>query len=50
MFSVLKTFGFIQGFGRGIATARKHMESNGNPYPDFETNQSAVVCTLRGKK
>lgn len=47
---VLKTFGFIQAFGRGIATARREMEKNGNPPPDFETNQSAVVCTLRGKK
>ncbi|WP_297475982.1 ATP-binding protein [Ferrovum sp.] len=47
---VLKTFGFIQAFGRGIATARREMERNGNPAPEFETNQSAVVCTLRGKQ
>jgi len=47
---VLKTFGFIQTFGRGIATARKEMEKNGNPSIEFETNQSAVVCTLRGKQ
>lgn len=46
---VLKTFGFIQAFGRGIATARKEMEKNGNPPPEFETNQSAVLCILRGK-
>ena len=46
---VLKTFGFIQAFGRGIATARRAMERNGNPAPEFETNQSAVVCVLRGK-
>ncbi|NPT39609.1 ATP-binding protein [Paraburkholderia xenovorans] len=46
---VLKTFGFIQAFGRGIATARKAMESNGNPPPEFETSQTAVVCVLRGK-
>lgn len=46
---LLKTFGFIQAFGRGIATARKVMEQNGNPPPEFEVNQSAVVCTLRGK-
>ncbi|MEE8058285.1 MAG: ATP-binding protein [Pseudomonadales bacterium] len=46
---VLKTFGFIQAFGRGIATAVKQMETNGNPPPEFETNQSMVVCTLRGK-
>lgn len=47
---VLKTFGFIQAFGRGIATARKEMERNGNPPPEFETSQSAVLCTLRAKR
>lgn len=46
---VLKTYGFIQAFGRGIATARKEMEKNGNPEPMFETNRSAVVCTLKRK-
>lgn len=46
---VLKAFGFIQAFGRGIATSRKEMEKNGNPPLEFETSQSAVVCTLRGK-
>lgn len=46
---VLKTFGFVQAFGRGIATAKKAMLENGNPEPEFETSQSAVVCTLRRK-
>lgn len=46
---VLRTFGFIQAFGRGIATARRAMEQNGNPPPIFETTQTAVVCTLKGK-
>ena len=46
---VLKTFGFIQAFGRGIATARKLMRENGNPEPEFETTSSAVVCILRCK-
>lgn len=46
---VLKIFGFIQAFGRGIATARKTMEANGNPPVEFETSQSAVVCILRRK-
>jgi len=44
---VLKTFGYVQTFGRGIAIARSEMERNGNPPPEFETNQSVVVCTLR---
>lgn len=46
---VLKTFGFVQAFGRGIATAKREMERNGNPPLEFETTQSAVVCTLRAK-
>ncbi|WP_455288993.1 ATP-binding protein, partial [Cupriavidus necator] len=45
----LKTFGFIQAFGRGIATARRAMQANGNPEPEFETTPTAVVCVLRGK-
>ena len=47
---VLKTFGFIQAFGRGIAVARKAMLENGNSEPEFETSQSAVACLLRRKK
>lgn len=46
---VLKTFGFIQAFGRGIAVAQKEMSKNGNPPIEFEINQSAVACTLKGK-
>ncbi|NLF25484.1 MAG: transcriptional regulator [Deltaproteobacteria bacterium] len=44
---VLKTFGFIQAFGRGIAAARRAMEQNGNPEIKFTTNQSVVLCILR---
>ena len=46
---VLKTFGFVQAFGRGIAVAEIAMERNGNPEPEFEVSQSSVVCKLRGK-
>ena len=46
---VLKTFGFVQAFGRGIATAKTAMKKNGNPEPEFVVNQSSVVCILRGK-
>ncbi len=46
---VLKIFGFIQAFGRGIATARRAVATNGNPPLEFITNQTAVVCILRGK-
>ena len=47
---VLKTFGFIQAFGRGIAVTKREMERNGNPAPEFETSQNAVVCLLRKKQ
>lgn len=47
---VLKTFGFIQAFGRGIATAEREMQKNGNSFLEFETNQSTVVCILKGKQ
>jgi len=43
---VLKTFGFIQAFGRGIALAKKALLENGNPKLTFEVNQSTVLCTL----
>ncbi|MCY4159257.1 MAG: putative DNA binding domain-containing protein [Bacteroidetes bacterium] len=46
---VLKTFGFVQAFGRGIATARMAMRKNNNPEPEFDVDQSSVLCVLRGK-
>lgn len=44
---VLRVFGFVQGFGRGIAVAKKAMLDNGNPEPEFEVTAGAVVATLR---
>jgi len=46
---VLKTFGYVQTFGRGIATAKKELEKNGNPKIEFKVNQSTVLCVLRKK-
>jgi ATP-dependent DNA helicase RecG len=46
---VLETYGYIQGFGRGIAIARKELENNGNPPPEFTANSSAVVAILKAK-
>ena len=43
---VLKTFGFVQAFGRGIAIAEQEMKNNGNPPVKFCVNQTAVLCTL----
>lgn len=46
---VLKTFGYIQAFGRGIAIARKELEKNGNPALEFDATPSAVVAILKSK-
>ncbi|MCH5277982.1 MAG: putative DNA binding domain-containing protein [Desulfovibrionaceae bacterium] len=45
--SAMKTLGFIQQFGRGIATARKLMEQNGNPAPEFRPDTHNVLCIVR---
>jgi ATP-dependent DNA helicase RecG len=45
----LKTYGYIQAFGRGIAVAKREMEKNGNPPVEFQVTQSAVLCILRKK-
>ena len=43
----LRVLGFVQRFGVGIATARRELETNGNPPPEFEVNLSHVGVTLR---
>lgn len=45
----LKTFGFVQAFGRGIATAKRELLNNGNPDLAFEVNQDIVLCIIKGK-
>jgi len=47
--ATMKTFGFVQTFGRGIAIARNELAKNGNPELEFTANQSLVSCTLRAK-
>ena len=44
---VLKTFGFVQAFGRGIAIAEKELAKNGNPPLVFHVNQTRVLCEIR---
>ena len=44
---VLKTLGFVQAFGRGIATARKALQEQGLPDADFQVSSSAVCCIMR---
>jgi ATP-dependent DNA helicase RecG len=44
---VLRTLGFVQRFGFGIAEARRAMEKNGNPPPEFQVETNHILCTLR---
>ena len=46
----IKTFGFIQAFGRGIAITREEMKRNGNPPPEFTVDQNIVLCVLRARE
>jgi ATP-dependent DNA helicase RecG len=48
--AVLKLFGYVQTFGRGIALTKSEMKKNGNPEPLFDVNPSIVTCILRSKK
>lgn len=43
----LHVLGFVQRFGVGIATARKELEANGNPPPEFEVDASHVLVKVR---
>lgn len=45
--SVLKTLGFVQRFGFGIADARKALADNGNPPLEFQVETTTVLATLR---
>lgn len=46
---ILKTFGFIQAFGRGIAVTRREMAKNSNPPPEFQIAPNTVLCILRSR-
>lgn len=45
--TVLKTMGFVQRFGFGIAEARKSLASNGNPELEFQVEQTRVAAIVR---
>ena len=44
---ILKTFGYIQAFGRGIPIARRELNKNRNPDLKFNVNQSNVQCIIK---
>ncbi|MDE2149004.1 MAG: putative DNA binding domain-containing protein [Gammaproteobacteria bacterium] len=44
---VMKTLGFAQRFGFGIADARKALAENGNPPLEFQVEPTVVLATMR---
>ncbi len=46
----IKNLGFVQRFGAGIPTTKRHLQNNGNPPPDFKVNDTQVLVTLRRKQ
>jgi ATP-dependent DNA helicase RecG len=43
----LKELGSVQRFGFGIADARKALQANGNPAPEFDVQPTMIKVTLR---
>lgn len=44
---LMKTLGFVQRFGFGIAQARRALADNGNPPPEFDVQPTTVLATVR---
>ena len=45
----MRNLGYVQRFGIGIQLARKELEKNGNPPPDFLVDDSQILVTLRSR-
>ncbi len=45
----MKNLGYIQRFGVGISQARRALEENGNPPPEFTVEETRVLVTIRGR-
>ena len=45
----IRTLGFVQRFGMGIPIARRLLAENGNPDPEFDIYDTAVVATIHGR-
>lgn len=45
--AAMKELGYVQRFGFGIVLARKEMEKNGNPPPEFQVEDAHVAVILR---
>lgn len=46
----MRVTGFVQRFGVGIATARKLLEENGNPPPEFDVQPTLIGVTVRSAR
>jgi ATP-dependent DNA helicase RecG len=44
---VMKNLGYVQRFGIGIQLARKELEKNGNPPPEFTVDDARVLVVVR---
>jgi ATP-dependent DNA helicase RecG len=44
---VIKNLGYVQRFGMGIQIARKELEKNGNPPPEFNVEDANVLVIVR---
>jgi ATP-dependent DNA helicase RecG len=47
--AVMKELGYVQRFGYGLVLARKEMEKNGNPAPEFLVEDAHVAVILKGR-
>lgn len=47
---VMRNLGFVQRFGVGIQIARKELEDNGNPSPEFEVQDNHVLALVRTRR
>lgn len=43
----MKVLGLVQGFGFGIATARRELEAGGHPWPEFRAESDRVFCIVK---
>jgi len=45
----LRNLGYVQRFGVGIQLARRELDKNGNPQPEFVVTETHVLATLRSR-
>jgi ATP-dependent DNA helicase RecG len=43
----MKNLGYIQRFGIGISLARKELQKNGNPLPEFVIGDAHILVIIR---